>query len=255
MSFTHIPRKNGYLCYWSVDKKFNHLLGLIIEKVHKKAINKMMGRDTARILALELYQNKYCYAVSNSQRLSDQCWRYSSLDFNHRNFCKNWKKKYGNVQFLQIILDYFYIPNGTWMKAHWKKPFFLFTIPSFIKENMLDHTDSNNGVFLPFCMVCLQQIFLAKKEIEAVYTISFIYTSDLKMNHLWAATQKIDPKTMRNEFDISISQEEIYCKVDKKKINQHLSGCEGIEEEFKAYVSKIENINDVRMIRLKANIH
>jgi len=91
--------------------------------------------------------------------------------------------------------------------THWKKNFFQYTIPGFVKEGLLDSScicsglqanendnQSDNAyveggaagvVYLPFSLHSVSRVIAAYKEISECYTISFMRKAELSENALW----------------------------------------------------------------------
>lgn len=128
------------------------------------------------------------------------------------------------MRFRQIILDYFWIPQGTWVMNHWGRSFFHTTLPGFVKEGLLEfetikmNKPKNNPggvrvgvVYLPFCFHCVKQIVASLGILSEYYTISFVYTWELQEHALWAGTSKICPQTMQEWLGKQLNQEDVYC--------------------------------------------
>ena len=112
---------------------------------------------------------------------------------------KNHKKS--TIKFKKIILDYFWIPKGSWSMTHWRKSFFSETLPSFAKAGTFCpisvHANAA-AVYLPFCLRCLSQVFANLHILRCYYSISFLRKDSLQEVELWNATQQIDATEMQN---------------------------------------------------------
>ena len=190
-----------------------------IELVRRKALTQMDGRDLARVLAVESSNDTHCYTVS-LERAAVYYHRHMNANFNRKSFCSEIKERFGeDIKFRQIILDYFWIPSGTWQFSHWKSTFFNTTLPNFVKEGLIDynpglydvtsmddkgndndynvHTDDDEAtkhntatfstsgkgggvVYLPFCLHCVQQLLASYTVLMEYYTIEFVYKHELE---------------------------------------------------------------------------
>jgi hypothetical protein len=254
-----------------------------IELVRRNILTEMDGRDLARCLSLESSNqtNAYCASLENGAAYSPS--RHLCANFNRKAFTKECKAAFGNsITFRQIILDYFWIPKGSWAMSHWKPEFFQHTLPSFVKENLLDTTcvrsflttrfdsaesrdntanvntatylhegGASGVVYLPFTLHCVSRIIAAYKELSECYTISFMNKSELPEHALWYATTQINPDSMQSWLGKAINQEDVYCTFSFAEVTQAAYKDvtkEGIHNVLKG----IQNFNDVRMIRLQA---
>ncbi len=295
------PRKTNVLClgvsYPSVEaqlkkEKISKRLQLFhpkpcveqaVELVRRNILTEMDGRDLARCFSLESSNqtNAYCASLENGAAYSPS--RHLCANFNRKAFTKECKSAFGNsITFRQIILDYFWIPKGSWAMTHWKPEFFQHTLPSFVKENLLETTcvrsflttkfDSAESrdntatvitatslheggaygvVYLPFTLHCVSRIIAAYKELSECYTISFMNKSELSEHALWYATSQINPDTMQSWLGKAINQEDVYCTFSLAEVTQ--AAYKDVTKEGILNVLKgIQNFNDVRMIRLQA---
>ena len=237
-----------------------------IELVRRNALTQMDGRDLARILALESNNDTHCYTVSLEQGAT-YTQRHMTANFNRPSFCQDIKQTFGRkIQFRQIILDYFWMP-GSWQASHWKAPFFHTTLPNFVNEGMIDFRhgvcDENDNdsfsssgkgggvVYLPFCLHCVQQIIAAYDILKEYYTIEFMKKDKLDQHALWAATSTIDPDSMQNWLGKNINQEDVYCRISNGEVFGSTIDPNVTKEELLCLLRKIEDFDDVRMIKLK----
>jgi len=106
----------------------------------------MDGRDLARCLAVEAHNDTHAYTVSME---SGAVYgpRHLNANFNRGGFVKEAKRRWGaNIRFRQIVLDYFWIPRGSWVMTHWSHSFFETTLCDFVREGMLDFSPGSPRV-------------------------------------------------------------------------------------------------------------
>jgi hypothetical protein len=227
-------------------------IDLIRSLVSKKILTVIYGRDLARILSLEKLGRYNAYSVGLGSAAIHLDSQHLNADFNGgARFVETLKNKHGVKLFSQIILDYFWIPPGTWTIEHWKRKFFNETIPSFVTEGLLA---VNGVVFLPFCTTCFIQLVSCLINISKEFTIHLLRRGELEENLLWRATEAIDPIIMCHEFEKSRSQEEIYCKVTMSDLNNagydHFVTKDTVIEVF----NKIESPEEVRFFALRRKV-
>eukprot|EP00592_Proboscia_alata_P030189 CAMPEP_0194440934 /NCGR_PEP_ID=MMETSP0176-20130528/118812_1 /TAXON_ID=216777 /ORGANISM="Proboscia alata, Strain PI-D3" /LENGTH=1988 /DNA_ID=CAMNT_0039265739 /DNA_START=119 /DNA_END=6085 /DNA_ORIENTATION=+ len=109
-----------------------------VELVRRNVLTEMDGRDLARILSLEhVFNDTLAYTVS-LENGSKYMNRHLHANFNRKSLAREIKKQWGpSVKFRQIVLDYFWIPSGTWVMTHWTRSLFEFVLPSFVTEGLL----------------------------------------------------------------------------------------------------------------------
>lgn len=84
-----------------------------IECVRRGILTEMDARDLARCVATEQACDVDAYSSSREIGAVYRDDRHVYGDFNNRNFCKTLKKAFGqDVQFSQVILDYYWMPSG-----------------------------------------------------------------------------------------------------------------------------------------------
>ena len=270
---SHIHVLITFSLYPSLTHKVNLLhieesVEQAVELVRRSALTQMDGRDLARVLALESSNDTHCYTVS-LERGAVYAPRHTSANFNRPTFCTELQERYGHdIKFRQIILDYFWIPPGTWQKTHWKSTFFGTTIPNFVRQGLLDFnpgvcdehdvdqfsTSGKGGgvVYLPFCLHCVQQILASYDILSKYYTIEFINKHQLKDNALFAATSTIDSNVMQNWLGKALNQEDVYCTITPSEVYGSSIDSNVTKEEILGLLRRIENFYNVRMIKLKA---
>ena len=238
-----------------------------VELVRRNILTQMDGRDLARILALESSNDTHVYTASLEQgAIYNQ--RHMTSNFNRTTFCSDVKTKFGkDIQFRQIILDYFWIPNGTWQKSHWTSMFFKTTLVNFVKYKLLDfdeglYTENDVGIFstsgkgggvvyLPFCLHCMQQLIANLDDLSKYYTIDFVYKHELDKHALWAATNTIDPDTMQHYLGKALNQEDYYCMITPSDVYGSGTETNVTKEEVLDILRRINDFYNVRMIKLK----
>ena len=158
------------------------------------------------------------------------------------------------VQFRKIILDYFWIPKGSWSMTHWRKSFFAETLPCFVEQNMFCPNAIQSGdaaIYLPFCVRCLSQVFSNIKQLSSHFQISFLSKDLLSEVELWKGTQNIDADEMQSWLGKKRNQEDIYCTIESKDINEVMEDELGVsKEEMKNLLNRIPNLTTTRMIKL-----
>ena len=84
-----------------------------VECVRRGILTEMDARDLARCVATEKACDVDCYSSSREIGAVYRDDRHVYGDFNNRNFCKTLKKAFGeDIQFSQVILDYYWMPSG-----------------------------------------------------------------------------------------------------------------------------------------------
>lgn len=84
-----------------------------VECVKRGILTEMDARDLARCVATEQACEVDTYTVSKEIGAVYRNDRHAYGDFNGRNFCKSLRDAFGeDVQFSQVILDYYWMPSG-----------------------------------------------------------------------------------------------------------------------------------------------
>ena len=237
-----------------------------IELVRRNVMTQMDGRDLARCLALESSNDTLAYTVSLESGATYSS-RHFNANFNRPNFVESLKRKWGKtIKFRQIILDYFWIPRGSWVMTHWTKTFFATTLPGFVTSGILDYSNgpvvesdydfspSGTGggvVYLPFCLHCVKQIVAYIDTLAEYYHISFLAKWELSEHALWAGTSTIDPDSMQNWLGKAINQEDIYCTFTPREFHHSTDDAHVCKEDILKVLNGIENFVHIRMIKLK----
>ena len=279
-----------------------------VELVRRNVLEVIDGRDYARIAALEASNEILAYTVSKEQAGPYELKRHLHADFCSRTFLDQMKRLWGvglgrqtikfkqvcdftlfqmvihangffykltMFLFLQVILDYFWIPPGTWASNHWKQPFFRDRLPEMVNEGMLDYGDlekdtrlvhvskSHSGgeyvtsdagvIYLPFCENCLVEVVSCIKQLSDVFVITFMTKHELDEHTLWKATNTIDAESMQDWLGKKLDQEEEYCKVTRQKLAHGSASTTGRDPGPVLDVfDRIENVEETRMIKLTA---
>jgi len=119
-----------------------------VECVRRKILTEMDGRDLARCVATE--QAGVEIGSGSSGSISHQVYtvskevggvyrkdRHVYASFNNsRGMRKAMLKAFNEVQFQQVILDYYWMPTG-WLVTRWNKTLFQETLPDLVRYRML----------------------------------------------------------------------------------------------------------------------
>ena len=175
---------------------------------------------------------------------------------------------------LKVILDYFWIPSGSWAMKHWSHSLFNKNIPDLViegmfnfgeidKESVLITASEENGdqdfvysssavVYLPFCSHCLREVVACSSELSKYYTISFLRKDQLDEHTLWKSTNTISPDSMQGWLGKAIDQEEKYCTINAQEISIGADHAHVTTESVRNIFKRIDRVNEVRMIKLTA---
>jgi len=228
----------------------------VIKDVSIGRLSEIDGRDSARCLMLEGLFGVSVYTVSLETAATYREDRHFHGNFNHRNFVRDFKEALGQRQFKQIILDYYWMPSGSWEQHHWKRDFFRRTLISFAESGLLKDVAGNDVesgvVLLPFSFYCHKEVVLAASLLSRWYSITYIRKGELHNNLLWFATQYIDEDDMIKVFGKLRNQEDMYCTFDPNRMQQMLNSDEpiGIRELREATLS-LKRLKDIRFIALR----
>lgn len=244
-----------------------------VELVRRGILTEMDGRDLARVLALEANNDMLAYTVS-MEKGAIYGKRHLEANFNRTNFIKLMQKEWRLKVFRQVILDYFWIPAGSWAMEHWKTSFFRTILPSLVVGNMLNFGDidkdsvlvpasEDNGsldfisssaavVYLPFCSHCFREVVASYDVLSKYFTISFMRRDQLAEHSLWKATNTIAPNAMQHWLGKAINQEEVYCKIKLQEILHGGGNANVSNEELIKVFKRIDRREEVRMIKLTA---
>ena len=101
----------------------------VVECVKRGILTEMDARDLARCIGTEKVCDVDAYTVSREIGAVYRYDRHIHSDFNARNFCNKLKGAFGDdIQFSQVILDYYWMPTG-WLVTRWAKTLFQQTLP------------------------------------------------------------------------------------------------------------------------------
>ena len=228
-----------------------------VECVRRNILTEMDGRDYARCVVMEQKYRVEAYTVSQELGSMYDDKKHLHANFNRSSFSQALTRAFGQgVRFQQIILDYFWIPKGTWVMTHWSKQFFRATLPALASflETRPSRTNpklSKGVIYLPFCFHCIKQVISSLAILKPIYKISFVYKDELAEHALWAATSDIDPTLMQNWLGKTLHQEDIYCTFTSKDVAEAMDDETVTKSDVIDILRQIEDFGDVRMIRLQ----
>jgi hypothetical protein len=225
-----------------------------VELVQRRVLTEMDGRDYARLLVMEEMHHCKAYTVSQEKGAVYRPKQHLEANFNKRTLVKSLQKHFQEdeddipLRFHQIILDYYWIPPGSWMQVHWNKSFFNTTLKELVQ--VLDPTDG--VIYLPFCYHVVKELVASVKPVlQHYYQISFVYKQELSECLLWEATNVIDADLMQEYLGKRLDQEELYCTFGPSDVYQAMEDNHVTKREVIQVLRLIEDLSDVRMIRLK----
>jgi hypothetical protein len=236
-----------------------------VECVRRGILTEMDARDLARCVATEQAGLVDVYSVSKEIGAVYREDRHVHGNFNARNFCSLIKKAFGeDIQFSQVILDYYWMPTG-WLVTRWARTLFQKTLPELVKSNMLTfpskrsrrrtNDDSNSleegVIYLPFCAHVAKELVGAIDTLEKYFAISFVNKSELAVHSLWKGTMDIDGEVMQTRLGKRLDQEEVYCTFRPKDIHESMEDPHVSKPAVMRILLAIEDYENVRMIRLK----
>lgn len=237
-----------------------------VECVLRGILTEMDARDLARCVATEKATNTHVYTVSREIGAEYKSDRHVHCDFNARNFCQTLQKQFGrDIQFSQVILDYYWMPTG-WLVTRWAKTLFQQTLPDLVRYRMLtfpskrkSHRRGNGPpydidegvVYLPFCAHVCKELVGAIHILKDYYEITFLNKKDLHGHSLWKGTMEIDANVMQTRLGKRLDQEEIYCTFRPKDIFESMEDPHVRKPEVMRILLAIKNYDDIRMVRLR----
>lgn len=239
-----------------------------VECVRRGILTEMDARDLARCVATEQATNTDVYSVSREIGAQYRKDRHVHCDFNARNFCQTLIRQFGpEIQFSQVILDYYWMPTG-WLVTRWAKTLFQQTLPDLVRHQMLTfpskrkarRRDLSEGppydidegvVFLPFCAHVCKELVGAIHILSKYYEISFLNKKDLHGHSLWKGTMEIDADVMQTRLGKRLDQEEIYCTFRPKDIYESMEDPHVSKPQVMRVLLAIKNYDDIRMVRLR----
>lgn len=259
-----------------------------VKCVAQGLLTEMDARDLARCIATETTANVDVYTVSQENAAHYDDNRHVWANFNRQTFAtlltrafgeskeehndddanhstaertenmygkSHSKRKGGSIQFRQVILDYFWIPQG-WDVSHWSPTFFTQTLVHLIKNGLIDMDDAHGGipfgVYIPFCLHCFRQIINALPLLSEYYAISFLKKEDLNEISLWKGTRSIDPFIMQSCLGKKMVQEDIYCTFGPQEVKEAMSGPKDVPiDDLVAILSQLDDFHDIRMVKLR----
>lgn len=160
-----------------IDGANNPVLQQSMQCVQRNILTEMDARDFLRVRQMEQVCQVRAYTVSQERGATYDATRHLHANFNrtpsfmyqlakllrqssqhdddNNNNNDNDDRRNRNAQhkstatsissastalsFRQIILDYYWIPKGTWCMEHWSKEFFSKTLPALVQANMLQY--------------------------------------------------------------------------------------------------------------------
>ena len=221
----------------------------IINLISTKKLPEIEGRDFVRILSIMRNCNMYCYTISLNADSPRYHINHSTLDYNNKHFASNLKSKYPNVQFSEVVMDYFWLPSS-WQKDHWKPSLFHSTLPSLWKLKMII---PGGLIFFPLTIHAIELIVAGDEFLNPCYSISIVSKEELSQISLWKATQFIDPTFMNDKLMKAINQEETYCRLSLNIARQSLDGSFANPQDVMTYIKSISELENMRFIRFCAN--
>jgi hypothetical protein len=237
-----------------------------VECVRRGIFTEMDARDLARCVATEQVCEVDAYSVSKEVGAIYRDDRHVYGNFNARNFCNSLKKAFGdNIQFSQIILDYYWMPTG-WLVTRWAKTLFSQTLPDFVRMNMLTFPSKRGYkgkrsrrepkfdggvVYLPFCAHVCKELVAAIDVLKDYYAITFVKKSELGGHSLWKGTMSIDGEIMQHRLGKRLDQEEFYCTFKKTDIYESMEDPHVSKSSVMEILEAIEDYDNIRMIRLR----
>jgi hypothetical protein len=232
-----------------------------VECVRRGIFTEMDARDLARCVATEQAGDMDVYTVSKEIGAEYRSDRHIHANFNARQFCKKLQQSFGeNIQFSQVILDYYWMPTG-WLVTRWAKTLFSQTLPDLVRYNMLTYPSKRRKtrkgdlevgvVYLPFCAHVTKEIVGAMDVLKDYYQVSFVKKQDLPGHCLWKGTMAIEADTMQHRLGKRLDQEEVYCTFKPKDIYENMEDSHVSKPQVMRILNAIVDYADVRMIMFR----
>lgn len=225
-------------------------IGNVVMSVIRKYITEMDGRDMVRCMATERVCDVDVYTVSLEEAAVYRPDRHYHGNFSNRSFASSFRVFARNFQ--QIVLDYFWIPNG-WDMDHWRRPFFEKTLVDFVTYNIVESRDPQalGKVYLPFTLHCFREVLACRKKLLKVYNVSFLRKHELHEITLWRGTQAIDPRIMQFVLGKRKDQEECYCTFGPREVRGAMEDPTTPKDVTIFYAKRLEDFADIRFIALE----
>lgn len=262
----------SYPCLESQMKKHGYSKDILVHKepsvdqavecVRRGILTEMDARDLARCVATEQATNSQVYSVSKEVGGMYRGDRHLYADFNARNFCQALQNQFGrDVQFNQIVLDYYWMPAG-WLVTRWTKTFFQQTLPELVRRNLLTFPSRRRGrsrkdsyeegvIYLPFCSHVCKELVGGIDTLKDYFEISFVHKNNLSGHSLWKGTMNIDAEVMQNRLGKRLDQEELYCTFRPRDIYANMEDSHVSKQDVMRTLLAIKDYDEVRMIRLR----
>ena len=234
-----------------------------VECVRRGILTEMDARDLARCVATEQSCDVDAYTVSKEIGAVYRDDRHVHGNFNARNFCNSLKNAFGSdIQFSQVILDYYWMPTG-WLVTRWAKTLFQQTLPDLVRYNMLTYPSHRKSrrkkedsfdegvVYLPFCAHVCKELVAAIDILKNYYAITFVKKSELAGHSLWKGTMTIGADVMQHRLGKRLDQEEVYCTFRPKDIYESMEDAHVKKDSVMEVLQAIEDYDNIRMIRLR----
>lgn len=233
-----------------------------VECVRRGILTEMDARDLARCVATEQATNTAVYSASKEIGAIYRKDRHVYANFNARNFCQALQDQFGkDIQFSQVILDYYWMPTG-WLVTRWAKTLFQQTLPDLVKRQMLTYPSRRKGrqgkdfleegvVYLPFCAHVCKELVGGIGVLEQYYAISFVHKKDLHGHSLWKGTMDIDGDVMQYRLGKRLDQEEVYCTFRPKDIYESMEDSHVSKPAVMRILLAIKDYDNIRMVKLR----
>ena len=211
------------------------------------------GRDTARVLATETATPGItCITVSNQAHSLFSKAKHVTGNFAVARFPQNLSDITGGQLVVQIDMDTYWIPDGTWQQLHWGVVFFSHVLPAL--ASLLDLKRAHQmgiqcGIFLPFTFHCFRQIVENKEMLASDYEICFVSQDFADKHNLLAKGTKTILHHIPH-LGKTTDQDEKYCGFNKSHIKQSVSD-QAISEELSRVLARIEDFDSVKQMFLR----
>ncbi|HIB91039.1 TPA: hypothetical protein EYO57_28250, partial [Candidatus Poribacteria bacterium] len=250
-------------CNYTYQKDWNSYSDNIRCGIMKHDMSMQQARDLVRIHFLQQETKYLAFTMSKSTNTPND-WFHTFGDYSHKNIVDELVTKYkmSNVlPFYNVILDYFWNPP-TYMAQNVSPGLFCIVLPELVKTGTLfisdNYEDDGGVIWLPFSMYFLECTVLHADILSAYFIVSFITSYNRDNNPLLRATKKIDRSFMLENLGKNINQEDIYCCVDKKNVDNYtptLPHTERSMADFTKLISILQQMDNMMFIRYKAITH
>jgi hypothetical protein len=277
------------------DDDINQITAMVQDCVQRNILTQMDGRDLIRCLITERCCNVDVYTVSQECGAVYNKQRHLHANFNRSNFVAKLQRHFSAsnsngdstttptttilsslsssdsdesnkssspttcpILFKQIILDYFWIPQG-WDTEHWARKFFSQVLVDLCRvlqaPSSNGNGDSSEGgvVYLPFCYHCFQQVLACRDILTQHYNVSFVRkgTREMEQICLWHGTRQINTDIMQNVFGKRLDQEEVYCTFGPRHVQEVMDDGYISKAKVLDTCRRLEDFHDIRFIALR----